>query len=241
MNYSDVVTSISTLTATSPTNADFLAIFPSAIQDAEGRCYRDLNPLNLDVTDGSSSTAASNRNFTLPTALCTFQVVNFVNVITPASTAPESGTRNPLIPTSRAFLDLCYGSVTSAGVPQFYCYNSQSTLSSQPNIILGPFPDDTYRIEIVGKAQWVPLSSTNTTTFLTLYLPDLFIAAMMVFMTGYQKNWSAMADDPKSGLSWEAHYKMLLEGAGTWEARKRIAGASWTPLQVEPMAQPQRG
>ncbi len=241
MNYSEVLTSISTLCAISPTNVDFLAIFPSAINDAEGRCYRDLNPLNLDVTDGSASTTANSRNFTLPTALCTFQIVTNVNLITPAATAPDSGTRNPLQPVSRAFLDLTYPSNSSAGTPQFYCYSSQSTLSSQPNIILGPWPNAIFRVEIIGKAQWTPLSASNTTTFLTNYLPDLFIAAMMVFMTGYMKNWGAQADDPKSGLSWESHYNTLLNGAGTWEARKRMGGASWTPLQLEPMAQPQRG
>lgn len=241
MTYAEWVTALSTLCAISPTNTDFLAILPSCINDAEGRCYRDLNPLNLDVTDGSLSTVSSSRNFTLPTSLCTFQVVTNVNIITPANTAPDSGQRNPLIPVSRAFLDLTWPSANGADVPQYYCYSSQSTLSSQPNIVLGPWPNATYRVEIVGKAQWVALSASNTTTFLTLYLPDLFLAASMIFMSGYMKNWGGQADDPKMGLSWESHYTTHLNGAGSWEARKRMAGASWTPLQVEPMAQPQRG
>lgn len=241
MTYSEWVTALSTLTAISPTNTDFLAILPSCINDAEGTCYRDLNPLNLDVADSSGSTTALNRNFTLPTSLCTFQIVSNVNIITPASTGPDSGTRNPLVPVSRAVLDLVYGSTTAAGQPSMYCYNSQSTLAGQTNILLGPWPDDTYRVEIVGKAQWVPLSSTNTTTFLTLYVPDLFVAASMIYMTGYMQNWGAQADNPQSGLSWKSHYDALLQGAGAWESRKRMAGASWSPAQIEPTALAQRG
>lgn len=241
MNYSDWVTALSTMTTIAETEEEFVAILPSVINDAEGACYRDLNPKNLDVTDGSGSTTPSSRNFTLPTALCTFQIITAVNVISPSSTAPESGQRNPLEPVSRAFLDLCFPSISGSGLPRYFCYNSQSTLSAQPNILLGPWPDAAYRVEVVGKAQWVPLSEANPTTFLTLYLPDLFLAASMFFMTGYMKNWGAQASDPQSGMSWKMHYEKLLEGAATWEARKRMAGASWTSEQLEPMAQPQRG
>jgi hypothetical protein len=241
MDYAGWVTALSTLTAIAPTEDEFVAILPSVINDAEGTCYRDLNPLSLDVTDGSATTTAGSRNFTLPTALCTFQIVRGLNVITPASTAPNAGNRRPLRPVSRAVLDMCYSSSGNSGVPECYCYDTQSTLSGQSNILLGPWPDSTYFVEVTGKAQWVPLSASNTSTFLTLYLPDLFLAASMIFMTGYMKNWGAQAGDPQSGLSWKSHYDKLMEGSATWEARKRMAGASWTALQIEPSAQPQRG
>lgn len=241
MNYTEVVTTLSTLTAIAPTDTDFLAVLPACFNDAEARCYRDTDMINLDVRDSSSSTVALDRNFNLPTSVGTFQVVTGVNVITPASTAPESGSRNPCTMVSLDVLDRIYPSTTGAGVPSMFSYISQSTISGQKNIVFGPWPDTTYRVEVIGKVQWTTLSSSNPTTFLTNYLPELFIAACMVFMNGYMKNWGAQADDPKSGLSWEAHYNTLLSSAGTWEARKRGAGASWSPKQVEPTAVNQRG
>lgn len=241
MNYTEYVTTLATQTVIAETNTQFQAILPSAIADAEARCYRDLDVINLDVRDSSSSTVALNRNFNLPTSVGTFQIVTGINIITPAATAPESGTRNPCVWVSRDILDMFYPSTTAAGLPTMFSYLSQSSIAGQSNIILGPWPDAAYRVEVIGKIQWTPLSATNTSTFLSLYLPELFVAASMVYMTGYQKNWSAMADDPKSGVSWDAHYKTLLSSAGVWEARKRMAGASWTPHQVEPTAAPQRG
>lgn len=241
MNYADVVTTLSTLTAIVPTDADFLAVLPACFNDAEGRIFRDLDMINLDVRDGSGQTTAGSRNFNLPTSVGVFQVVSAVNIITPAGSAPDSGTRNPCRPCSLDLLDYIYGSSAGAGVPSMYAYISQSSISDQKNIIFAPWPDSNYRVEVVGKIQWPTLSVSNTSTFLTLYLPDVFIAACMVFMTGYMKNWGAQSDDPRSAMSWETHYNSLLESAGVWEARKRMAGASWTPKPVEPMAQPQRG
>lgn len=241
LTYATYKTALATLTAIAETDTNFLAILPSCIDDAEARCYRDLDMINLDVRDSSSSTVALDRNFNLPTDVGTFQVVTGVNIITPASTAPESGTRNPCIMVSLDVLDRIYPSTTGAGVPSMFAYISQSSISGQKNIVFGPWPDTTYRVEVVGKIQWTPLSASNTTTFLSTYLPELFVAASMVFMTGYMKNWGAMADDPKSGLSWEQHYNTLLASAATWEARKRGAGASWSPKQVEPTAVNQRG
>lgn len=241
MNYSSVVTSLATLTAIAPTNAEFVAILPDALAYAEGRIYRELDMLVEDIADATGSTAALNRNFTLPTSSGTFQVISGINIITPAATAPESGTRNKCTPVSRDVLDMIYPSTTAAGLPTMFCYFTQSAVAGQPNIILGPWPDAIYRVEVVGKIIPTPLSASNTTTFLTLYLPDLFLAACMIFMTGYMKNWGSQADDPKMGQSWESQYTLLRESAGTWEARKRFSGASWTSKQVEPTAAPQRG
>lgn len=214
---------------------------PAAIDYAEQRAYTDLDVINLDVRDGSASTVALDPTFNLPTAVGTFQVVTGVNIITPAATAPDSGTRRPLTPVSAVVLDRTYGSQVAAGVPEVYVYQTQSTIAGQKNLRFGPWPDAAYRVEVIGKIQWTPLSASNPTTFLTNYYPALFNAAGMVFWTGVMKNYGAQADDPKMGLSWDGQYKTLLAACAPWEARKRMAGASWTPKQIEPTAQPQRG
>ncbi len=245
LTYSTYQTALSTLTAIPTTDTNFVAILPDVIDYAEGRIYRELDMIVEDITDSSSSTTALNRDFTLPTSIGTFQIITAVNVVTPASTAPGSGTRNQLTPVSRSFLDMTWPSTTGATVPTYVNYFSQAAASGwatgQPGLIFGPWPDDTYRVEVIGKIIPTPLSATNTTTFITLYLPDLFLAASMVFMTGYERNWGAQADDPKSAQSWESQYGILLRSASDWEARKHFAGASWTSRRVEPTAQPQLG
>lgn len=243
MNYSDVVTALSKLTVIPESNTDFLAILPSTFAYADGRIYRELDMLASNVRESTGSTAALNRNFNIPTDVGTFLVVDGINIITPAETAPDSGTRNPLRPVSRDFLDLCWSSTSGATVPQYFAYISQDTYSSpaQTQIIFGPWPDAAYRVEVIGKIQPAVLSSTNANTYLTDNLPDLYIAACMVFLSGYMHNFGAQADEPRAAQSWEAQYQSLKESAATWEARARFAGASWSSKPVEPMAQPQRG
>lgn len=239
MTYSTWQTALSTLTAIPTTNADFQAILPSTIQYAEARCYRELDLLAEDVRDSSSATLTGSRNFTLPTALGTFQIISGINIITPASTAADLGTRNPCTPVSRDVLDFIYPSVTGSGLPTMFSYFSQA--SNQTNILLGPWPDAVYTVEVIGKIIPTPLSSTNTTTFLTQYLGDLFLAASMVYFSGYMKNYGAISDDPKMAQTWENQYQQLKASADLWEMRKKFAGASWTSKQPEAAAVPQRG
>lgn len=246
LTYASYTTALSTLTAISETDPNFVAILPEAIAYAEGRIYRELSMLVEDVADSSSSTAALTRGFTIPTAIGTFQIVSDINIITPAATAPDSGTRNPCTPVSRAVLDRTWPSTTGASVPNEYSYVSQASLigtAGQPNIIFGPWPDAIYRVEVVGKIIPTPLSATNTTTFLSLYLPDLFLMASQLYMVGpYMKNIGmASGDDPKSTVHLEAQYQALLKSASDWEARKRFSSGSWTSAAIEPMALPQRG
>lgn len=244
LTYTTYQSTLSTLTAIPTTDATFVAALPNVIDYAEGRIYRELDMLVEDVADSSSSTAANVRDFTLPTSLGTFQTVTSVNVVTPAATAPGSGTRVQLVPVARDFLDFCWPSTTGATVPAYFNYFSQgATIGlTQPGLIFGPWPDAAYRVEVIGKIIPTPLSATNTTTFLTTYLPDLFLAASMIFMTGgVMKNFGAAQDNPKEAQSWQSQYEQLLASAAQWEARKRFAGASWTSKPVEPGAQPQRG
>jgi hypothetical protein len=241
MNYTDYVTTLATNAAYDPTDADFLISLANASTYANNRIHRELDMLVDNVRDGSASTTASNRNFNLPTTYGTFQVVSAINIITPASTAPDSGARNACQPVSLDVLDMLYPSASGATVPTMFAYVSQSAESGQSNLVFGPWPDATYRVEVVGKIIPAPLSATATTTFLGTYLPELYIAASMVYFAGFQKNYGAQADDVKQAQSWESQFQLLKASADVWEARKRFSGASWTSKQLEPTAAPQRG
>ena len=239
LTYTIYVEALSALTAIQSTDANFQTILPDVIDYAEQRIYRELDMLVEDVRDSTASTAAANRNFTLPTTIGTFQIVSGINIITPASTAPDSGTRNPCIPVSREVLDFSYPSTTGAGVPSMFHYFSQAP--GQASILFGQWPDTTYRVEVIGKIIPTALSASNPTTFLTDYLPDLFLMASQIYFDNYMKNFGAIADDPKAAQTHEAQYQTLLKSAADWEARKRFAGASWTSKSIEPVAVPQRG
>ena len=237
LTYASLQTSLATLTAIPTTDTNFQSVLPDAIQYSENRLYRELDLLTEDVRDSSSSTSSLNRNFTLPTSIGTFQVVSGINIITPANSVADAGTRNPLTPVSRDVLDLIWPSSTGAAVPQNFCYLSQSLISGQANVLLGPWPDNVYTVEVIGKIIPTPLSATNTTTFLSLYLPDIFLAGCMIYFCGYMKSYGAMAD----AQSWSNQYDQLFQSAASWEARKHFAGASWTSAKIEPTAQAQRG
>lgn len=217
-----------------PADTDFVAIFPSLIDYAEQRPYRDLDLLATVVRQSGLLTANS-RNFTLPTTNGRFVVTNGINIITPSSqTDPDAGLRNPCLPASRDYIDAVYPSNTGADVPTHYSMITDQT------VIFGPAPDAAYTAEVIGTIRPTPLSESNTTTYLTLYLPDLFFAAGMIFGSGWQKNFGSQADDPKMATSWESQYQALLMSANVEEQRKRYASGAWGSLSPTPLATPGR-
>ncbi len=234
LNYTQYVAELSTLTVIPSTETNFQNILPGTIDYAEQRIYRELDLLNTVIRDSSATLTPNSRDFSLPTSIGTFVVTNGINIITPAGSTPSNGTRNPLTPVARDFLDLSWPSVTGATLPTKYAMLTQGT------IILGPWPDAAYVVEVVGTQRPTPLSSSNPTTFLSTNLPDLLIAASMVFLSGFMRNFGSQADDPKMAASWNQQYDALKSSAETEEFRKRLMGSAWTPLTQGPAAQPVR-
>jgi hypothetical protein len=107
--------------------------------------------------------------------------------------------------------------------------------------LVGPYPDQPYYVEIVGTYRPDSLSSSNQTTFISLYLPDLFIMASMVYVSGYQRNFGRQSDDPAMAQSYENQYQTLLKGAAVEEARKKFEASGWTSQSPAPVASPSRG
>lgn len=213
------------------TNADFLAILPDAIAYAEGRMYREMDMLATHFTDSTTSFVSGTRTLTLPTNTL---VVEQVNVITPVLTQPASGTRNPLTPVTKEFLDVAWPSVTGTDLPIYFAMQDQTT------IVVGPWPDGAYVAEIVGQQTQTPLSASNTTTALTTYLPDVFLACSMIFASAYQKSFGAQSDNPQTAQSWENQYQTLMSSAGVIEFRKKQQSQAWTAKQPNSIATPPR-
>lgn len=225
LTYTSYVAQIANIMAVRSDTTQFQTMLPGMIDYAEQRIYRELDLLNTVVRDSTLSLTAGSRNFTLPTTTNgPFVTVQGINAITPAGTQPDSGTRNALQIVVRDFLDTVWNSATGATLPKSFA------MIDQFNIIVGPWPDANYVMEVIGTIRPNSLSETNTSTFLTQYLPDLFLAASMIFATGYQRDFGSQADNPAQSQSWESQYEKLFASANGEELRKKFAGPGWTSL-----------
>lgn len=234
MNYTQFVTELSNMIVVPIGDDGFTTALPNIITDAEQRLYRELDLLST-VVRATGPLTASNRNFTLPTTAGRFVVVEQMNAIVPAGTTnPELGTRIPLLPITKEYLDAVWPSSGGADVPEYFAPTSDQEW------IVGPWPDAAYTIEVVGTIRPAPLSQDNPETFLSLYLPDVFFAAALVFSAGYQQNFSAMGDNPAQGMTWEQHVKPLIESAKGEELRKKFQSNAWSSKAPSPIVTPPR-
>ena len=80
----------------------------------------------------------------------------------------------------------------------------------------------------------------NNSTFISTYLPDVFIAASMIYVGGYQRNFSTTGADPQMPINWEQQYQALLKGAMVEEYRKKFQSAAWGSQSPSPIATPPR-
>src|SRR5690606_19488143 len=111
---------------------------------------------------------------------------------------------------------------------------------NQNTIIVGPWPDAAYSVELVGTVRPSPISEDNQTNFLSLYLPDLFLQAAMIYVAEYQRNFGATSNDPQMGFAYEQQYQTLLSSALVEENMKKFASVGWTPMAPTPVATPSR-
>lgn len=230
-NYTQYVTALANTLILPSDDTNYLTELPRIIDDAEQRIYRELDLLTQIVRDQTGAFIANSRNFTFPQH---FVVCESLNYFTPAGATTN---RFQLVPTTREFIDNVWPNETAASasdVPVYYAMITDQT------IIVGPPPGANYTVEVVGTVRPAPLSATNTTTYLTQYLPDLFFAASCVFGFGYLQNFSAMGDNPQSAISWESHYQALKGSADIEELRKKYASQAWSPKQPYAVTTPPR-
>lgn len=233
LTYAQYVTQIATLAVVSESDANFLIILPQAITYAENRIYRDLDLLTTVTTDATKAFTANNRSVSVDIA--DFVTLQQINVITPYGiTNPELGTRNPLLPVTKEYLDNVWPSSSGAGVPTSF------GMINQNNFIVGPWPDMAYQIELVGTFRPDSLSATETETVLSLYWPDLLIMASMIYVSGYQRNFGRANDDPQMAVTYESQYQALLKGSMVEEGRKKFQSAAWSSMSPAVAATPNR-
>lgn len=233
-NYATYVNQIALLAVVDPADPNFVSNIPSMIEYAELRILRDLDLLVVSGSIEGYFLTVGSRQITIP--MGTIVVSEQINVITPYPTSnPELGTRNPLTPTTKEYLDMVYGDSSVTGLPEYYVPFNDNLF------LVGPFPDADYYVEIIGTVRPAPLSVSNPLTFISQYLPDLFTMASMVYVSGYQRNFGQQSDDPQMAQSYEQQYKTLLEGAVKEEVRKKYESVGWSSMDPSPLATPTRG
>lgn len=238
LNYTTYVAQIANLIPITSSDSNFTIMLPGAIDYAEQRIYRELDLLNTRITDTSASFTIQSRTFTLPTTQGTFLVIDEISAITPAGTTAAAGTRSPLAPVSKQFIDAVYPSATAGTsttqVPAYFAPLNGT------QVLVGPPADSAYVAEVIGTQRPLPLSTTNSSTILTQMLPDVFVAASMVFVSGWMRDFGGQADNPAQAQSWENQYKQLFASANVEELRKKFQSNAWTAEQPSPVATPPR-
>ncbi|MBV5346591.1 MAG: hypothetical protein JZU63_14340, partial [Rhodoferax sp.] len=142
------------------------------IDYASLRICRDLDFLSTSAAlhGAGYQLTAGNRNLSFPIDLgngTSFVISEQINLITPVGQSdPDAGTRTPLLPVTKEFLDAVYGSASYTGVPKYFVPFNETLF------LVGPTPDYSYYVEVVGTIRPAPLSASVPTTFISQYLPD---------------------------------------------------------------------
>jgi hypothetical protein len=191
---------------------NFQTILSVCIDYAELSINRDLQFLVMRGSLPLGSTTGGTATVSVPTTVVVLEALGYGAAVTPITAS------------SRDYILSVYGGATQ-GPPKYYAAiggASGADWVPAQAVLLGPVPDQAYPITAYCTQRQAPLSATNTTTFISQNLPDLFWAASMIYLAGYNRNFGAMSDDPRQAVSWEAEYARLLKGAQVEEASKRF-------------------
>jgi hypothetical protein len=235
LTLSSYTAELAVLSRYNATDPNFVQNLPNALNFAEDKIYRELNLLETVASNSSLTLTASSRNLDITTA--NINVLTAVNIITPATeTDPELGTRNRCTPVTEDYLNAVYNSAATTARP------TEFTRFNDHILHFGPFPDQNYTVELIGTV-WLdslfnaPPNDGTQTTWISTYLPELLLAASMIWLSGYKMNFGAQADTPQMGMSWQQQYDILAKSAMVEDARRKFQSAGWTsqlPNSVNP-------
>jgi hypothetical protein len=230
LTYTQYVTQVATMAVVEPTDPAFVTILPAMIDYAELRIERDLDLLATVSASSAFSIASGGRSLTLPQGA--FVTIQQINVLTPAGTSdPNAAARRALLPVTKEYLDAAWPSAQGASAPSYFAMLNDRT------ILVGPWPDVPYQVEVVGTTRLPPLSASNPTTVISTQLPDLLLMASMIYISAFQRNFGRQSDDPQMAVSYESQYQALLRSAGVEEFRKKFRSQAGTSLSPAPLAQ----
>jgi hypothetical protein len=218
---------------------------PSMLNYAELRIGRDLN-LTSSMTSNTYALTPGAQVFSVP-------VNDFLNIQTAEIIQTSNGaTVNAatLLPVSKEFIQNCYGGLSSAGTPQYFAMigsNFGTEQDTTMNILFGPPPNFGYTLRLTGIQRQPSLfqnavSGIADTEFtqISQWYPDMLVIAAMIYVSAFQRNWSAIADDSPMAQSYEKQYQALRLGAIPEADRQRQQGSGWSAYGTPTSATPTR-
>jgi hypothetical protein len=250
LTYNSYINQISTLAVVNTTtvagvvqgvDAAFNTIIPQMLSYSELRIQRDLDLLQLETSNSTYAFTAGNNQLAISVNdFVTLQTISYV-----------SGTATlPLLPVSKQFLQNVYNDSSSLGAPIYYAvYGGDLATAGNTTqyVMVGPYPDQSYPVLLTGTIRMPTLNGFATTalagtstTWISTYLPDLLIMSSMIYISGFQRNFSKASDDPSMAVSYESQYQALLAGAKGENYRARLEAAAWSSSSQPPAATPTR-
>jgi hypothetical protein len=227
------------------TDTNLATITPQILNYAELRIQRDLDMLPAQTSNTYTLTAG---NYIFPIPIDDFLVVQRVTIQQAINSQVISV--NPLLQTSQEFIHNVYGGLANSGQPQYYAMVGDSWGNGgdvNNNIAFGPTPNYPYTIRVHGLIRTPSLyksasngSADTQYTYISSYYPDLLLIASMIYVSAYQRNWSATADDTPASQSYEKQYQALRLGAKAEEDRKKSQGSGWSSYSTPTSATPTR-
>jgi hypothetical protein len=230
MTYDEVLKYLMTIGGVPINQEDenFKRLVPLMFTYADNRIYRELDFLaSTTVTTGFL--VANNREVALPPQVLVLRQMNVLTQPTPVVPL----LRRALVRVSPEALDMFSEPwyipgvlpVTPApGLPEKFAIIGHEQRVGLAQIMshvirLMPVPDQNYATEYLGVIRPDVLSPTNPRTYISDTYPELLCAACMVFISGYQRDFGAQADDPAKAMSWEGQYTSLRASAQVEAAR----------------------
>jgi hypothetical protein len=206
VNYSELVSRLVAAAQIAPETDDTWPVYlPNIIEMAEARCYRDVSFLASAVVS-TVPMVPSISQFPAPAGWLVGERLS-VKVGSMFQTLDRRD--------ASYLLEVDDGLI---GPPRFWA----EPMAGQ--IVVYPAPDQAYLLRMEYEGRPPALSEANTTTWLATFAPDLFFAACMSAVTGFQKNFGAQADNPQAAMSWEAMYGNALKSVLRQEGRRKGDG-----------------
>lgn len=226
-------------------SAPLQQLIPQILAYSESRIARDLDLLANQTSNLYTLTAGQNV-FALPVG--DFQTVQTLEIA--QSYNGQVVNSCALVQVSKEFIQNCCSGLACAGAPKYYAMygdNFGSEQDSATNILLGPPPNYAYSLRVTGTACEPSLFTNATTgladteyTYISNYYPDLLVFASMIFISAYQRNFSATSDSPDMGQSYEKQYQALRLGAIPLENRRKGEASGWSAYSTPTAATPTR-
>lgn len=199
---------------------DFAVALPGMIQAAELQCLRDCDfpsarrTVSLSLGIGVVAVAPP-ADLVVPRALWTVS-------------GPGESVRAEVQRRDASFLREFWPDTSVTGVPRYFA------TADDTSILIVPPPAASTRLDIEYTFRPPGLSEAVQETWLSVRYPDLLFYAVMVLVSGYQRNFGAQADNPQMPGSWIGLYAAALRVA----QNEAATGKGWGATDPTPTPPP---